>query len=172
MDVNEAAFVYYSGFEAAGGAAGGAGGLGDGGIGGVADARMALLDVVKDPMRADLRREVAYFGLNLDDYATNAALKEVIVKSFFAADLPTEAAIERQLVEEDAAFVRPAVEKLQAGNEAFKEAILVEFLALKESTLQPRFETPTVGALMVNLTSDNLTRALAMFTQGLSEAHA
>jgi hypothetical protein len=51
------------------------------------------------------------------------------VKSFFAADLPPDAAIEKRLVEEAAAFVRPAVEELQAGKGAFKEAILVEFLA-------------------------------------------
>jgi hypothetical protein len=88
-----------------------------------------LLDVVKDPMRADMRRNVAYFGLNRGDYATNAAPKEVIVKSFFAADLPPDAAIEKRLVEEAAAFVRPTVEELQAGKGAFKEAILVEFLA-------------------------------------------
>ena len=97
-------------------------------------------------MHTDLRREVAYFGLDPGDYATNVALKEVIVKSFFAADLPLDAAIEIPLAEEDTAFVKPAVKELQAGNEVFKEATLVEFLALKESPLQPRFETPTVGA--------------------------
>jgi hypothetical protein len=75
-----------------------AGGLGDAGIRGAADARMALLDVMKDLTRADLRREVESLGLNPGDCATNAALKEAIVKSLYATGLPPDAAIEKLLV--------------------------------------------------------------------------
>ena len=72
--------------EAAGGTAVGAGGLGDGGVGGTAElARMTLEEVLREPTRARLRREVEDLGLNPDDYPANVALKKIIVTLLFPA---------------------------------------------------------------------------------------
>jgi hypothetical protein len=53
---------------------------------------MAVLEVMKDPTRAELHQRVWFLGFHPGGYSTNAALKEVIVMALVAAGPSPDAA--------------------------------------------------------------------------------